>query len=347
MLIRRSPGMLHLALNRPEAINSLTLDMVRLMAHELEAAREDTGVNLVLLSGRGEKGFCAGGDIKIMARAAEENDIRPAMQFLMEENDLDLAVHRYPKPVVVLAHGITMGGGLGIAAGADVVAATETTRMAMPETRIGFFPDVGSTGWLFEKCGKGYPEFLGLTGYELKGAHCVRVGLADCLIPESEIPGAIGAMSSHAPVLMSDRHAASNRVREILAPFTLKDIPADPEMDQWVEEYFAGKTSVSGILDELRDCITQDDLCEGVFERLSERSPIAVTITLQCLRLDEGRDLREVYQSDLKVARYLMEQHDFKEGVRARLIDRDNRPQWDPDTFDKAAAMLRITPFEE
>ncbi len=347
VLIRRLPGILHLALNRPEAINSLTLDMVRMMTHELETARDDTDVKLVLLSGRGERGFCAGGDIKIMARAAEENDIRPAMQFLMEENDLDLSVHLYPKPVVVLAHGITMGGGLGIAAGADIVAATETTLMAMPETRIGFFPDVGSTGWLFEKCGRGYPEFLGLTGYELKGSQCVRVGLAGCLIPTPGIPGAIEAMSSHAPELSSDRPTASARIREILEPFTLKDIPSDPEMDQWVEEYFAGKPSVTGILDELKDCVTQDDLCEGVFERLSERSPIAVAVTLQCLRRDEGRDLREVYQSDLKVARYLMEQHDFKEGVRARLIDRDNRPQWDPDTFEKAAAMLRATPFEE
>lgn len=347
VLIGRSPGLLHLALNRPEAINSLTLDMVRVMAHELEAAREDTDIRVVLVSGRGEKGFCAGGDIKIMARAAEENDIQPAMQFLMEENDLDLAVHLYPKPVVVLAHGITMGGGLGIAAGADIVVATETTHMAMPETRIGFFPDVGSTGWLFEKCGRGYPEFLGLTGYELKGTQCVRVGLTGCLIPTSGLSTAIAALSSHAPELASDRRAASAGIREILDPFILKDIPEAPEMDRWVEEYFAGKTSVTGILDELKDCVTQDNLCEGVFERLSERSPISVTVTLQCLRRNEGRDLREVYRSDLEVARYLMEQHDFKEGVRARLIDRDNRPQWDPDTFEKAAAMLRVTPFEE
>ncbi|MCK9263386.1 MAG: enoyl-CoA hydratase/isomerase family protein [Deltaproteobacteria bacterium] len=104
---------------------------------------------------------------------------------------------------------------------------------------------------------------------------------------------------------------------------------------------------VGDILNELKDCVIQDDLCEGVFERLSERSPMAVTITLQCLRRDEGRDLREVYQSDLKVAGYLMEQHDFKEGVRARLIDRDNCPQWNPDTFENAAVMLPVLPFEE
>ena len=346
VLVRRLPGILHLELNRPEAINSLTLDMVRMVARELETSRNDNGVKLVLLSGRGERGFCAGGDIKIMARAAAENDIQPAMQFLKEENDLDLAVHLYPKPVVVLAHGITMGGGLGIAAGADIVVATESTRMAMPETRIGFFPDVGATGWLFVKCGRGYPEFLGLTGYELKGPQCVGVGLASCLIPTSGLPKAIEAVIAHAPGLANDRHDAADQIREILGPFTKKDILKDPEMDQWVEEYFAGKTSVSGILNGLKECSTHDELCEGVFERLSERSPLAVAITLQCLRRNEGRDLGEVYRSDLKVARYLMEQHDFKEGVRARLIDRDNRPQWDPDTFEKAAVMLRFISFE-
>lgn len=347
VLVRQLPGMLNLVLNRPEAINSITLDMVRAITRALDKARDDGSVRLILFSGEGEKGFCAGGDIKIMARTTQENDVEPAMQFLKEENDLDLAIHLYPKPVVVLAHGVTMGGGLGLAAGADIVAATETTRMAMPETRIGFFPDVGSTGWLFLKCRTGYPEFLGLTGYELKGTECVRVGLACCLVPSARIEDAVTAMSRHAPTLPSERTAAAAVLREVLRPFTLADIPANPEMDQWVEEYFAGKTSVTGILEELRACSMQNDLCEGVFERLSERSPTAVVVTLECLRRDEGRDLKEVYRSDLEVARYLMAQHDFKEGVRARLIDRDNRPQWDPDNFEDAAAMEHLTQADE
>jgi len=342
VLIRQLPGVLNLVLNRPEAINSITLDMVRSMAGELEKARGNEDVRLVLFRGEGEKGFCAGGDIKIMARASQENDMAPAMQFLKEENDLDLAIHDYPRPVVVIAHGITMGGGLGIAAGADIVVATETTRMAMPETRIGFFPDVGATRWLFSRCGKGYPEFLGLTGYELKGAECVRVGLASCLIPSSRLEEAVAALISRAPSLASERKEAAAEIREILKPIASSDIPADPEMDRWVEEHFAGKKSVTGILSKLRACSTLNDLCEGVFERLSERSPTAVVVTLECLRRDEERALKDVYRSDLDVARYLMSQHDFREGVRARLIDRDNRPQWDPDTFERAAATVHL-----
>ncbi|HVN70903.1 MAG TPA: enoyl-CoA hydratase/isomerase family protein, partial [Desulfomonilia bacterium] len=127
-------------------------------------------------------------------------------------------------------------------------------------------------------------------------------------------------------------------------PFEYEDIPDNPEMDQWVREYFSGKSSVLEILNDLSACSTQNDLCEGVFSRLSERSPSAVVVTMKCLRRDEGRDLAEVYKSDLKVARYLMAQHDFREGVRARLIDKDDRPQWDPDSFEKAVFMGPFMP---
>lgn len=117
-------------------------------------------------------------------------------------------------------------------------------------------------------------------------------------------------------------------------------------MDGWVEEYFAGKSSVLDILSALKVCSTQNDLCEGVFSRLSERSPSAVVVTLRRLRGDEGRDLKDVFQSDLKVARYLMAQHDFREGVRARLIDKDDRPKWDPDSFEKAVLMENLMPID-
>ena len=346
VLIRRSDGVVHIVLNRPEVINSLTLDMVRIIADALYEARNDDSVRLIILSGAGERGFCAGGDIKLLARAVTENNLEPAMQFLKEENDLDLAIHRYPKPVIVFANGVTMGGGLGISSGADITIASKTTRMAMPETRIGFFPDVGSTGWLFLKCSGGYPEFLGLTGYEMIGAECVRIGLADCLIPSSRFGDALETLKLHAPSLSSERKDAGRRLRDLLRPFEQREIPANPEMDRWVKEYFAGKTSVLDILNGLRACSILNDLCEGVFGRLKERSPNAVFVTLKCLRRDEGRDLAEVFRADLKVARYLMGRHDFREGVRARLIDKDNRPQWDPDSFEKAAQEEPLMPID-
>ncbi len=340
VLVRRTKAALHLILNRPETINSLTLEMLRIIAAEIDKAGADHTVKLVIFSGSGAKGFCAGGDIKIMAQAVTGNDIEPAMRFLEVENKLDLAIHRFHKPVVVFAHGITMGGGLGLSAGADILAANATTRMAMPETRIGFFPDVGATGWLFQKCKRGYPEFLGLTGYELLGAECVRVGLAHCLIPSTRFDKALDAVIEHSSKLPTDRKAAAAVLKEILGPFMQPGIPDKKEMDRWIETYFAGKTSVLDLLKDLKTCSDQSDLCDGIFAGLSERSPLAVVTTLKCLRSDEHKDLVEVYESDLSVARFLMTQHDFREGVRARLIDKDNRPHWDPESFEQATRAL-------
>jgi enoyl-CoA hydratase/carnithine racemase len=340
VLIRRTKAVLHLILNRPEVINSLTFDMLLIIADEMAKAEFDNTIKLVIFSGEGSKGFCAGGDIKIMAQAVTRNDIEPVMSFLKVENELDLNIHRFHKPVVVFAHGITMGGGLGLSAGADIVAANETTRMAMPETRIGFFPDVGSTGWLFQKCGRGYPEFLGLTGYELLGTECVRIGLADCLIPSARFDKALDAVIESSSELPPGRKAAAAALTDILGPFMQTEIPAKKEMDRWIETYFADRTSVLDLLNDLKACSGQNNLCEGVFARLSERSPLAVVTTLQCLRRDEHKDLAEVYESDLSVARFLMTQHDFREGVRARLIDKDDRPHWDPESFEQATRML-------
>ena len=343
VLIQRNKAVLHLILNRPESINSLTLQMLQMIAGELDKAAADKDVKLIIFSGQGTRGFCAGGDIKIMARSVTENDIEPVMSFLKVENKLDLAIYNFQKPIVVFAHGITMGGGLGLSAGADIVAVNETTRMAMPETRIGFFPDVGATGWLFQKCRPGYPEFLGLTGYELTGLECVRVGLANCFIPDNRFYNALDALIECSPELPTNRQEAAAVMTKILDPFRQNDITEKKEMDRWVETYFADKTSVLDLLNDLKACSDQNDLCEGVFARLSERSPLAVVTTLRCLRRDEHRKLAAVYESDLLIARFLMTQHDFREGVRARLIDKDDRPRWDPESFEQAVKMLDLT----
>ncbi len=168
VVIQQTGQMLAITLNRPQAINSLNLEMVRLLQAALNIARQETRIHFILLKGAGERGFCAGGDLKTLAQAVQAGEARRAEQFFQEEYALDLDVHEFPKPVVVLADGVTMGGGLGLAAGADLVIATERTRIALPETRIGFFPDVGATGWLFSKCPPGYPEFLALD--RLRGA---------------------------------------------------------------------------------------------------------------------------------------------------------------------------------
>ena len=233
ILVGRHARMVSIVLNRPRVLNSLNLEMIRSIDHQLDEIEADQNVQFVLLYGAGERGFCAGGDIKAIAQAVQQNTPLPADQILKEEYDLGLRLHRFPKPVIALADGITMGAGLGLVAAADVAVATERTRMAMPETRIGFFPDVGATGWMFTKCPKGYPEYLGLTGYEMVGAEAVRVGFASHLVKSERLSELITALEGYSATLLQTRSEAAEELLAGLDHFFDTDIPTKPEMDEW------------------------------------------------------------------------------------------------------------------
>jgi enoyl-CoA hydratase len=334
VLITNNGPVQSIVLNRPAVLNSLSYEMIGSIRKAVERTAEDETVGLLLFYGAGERGFCAGGDIKAMARDVREGRVDRALHFLSEEYALDLSLHRFPKPVVVLADGITMGGGLGLAAGADLVVATERTRLAMPETRIGFFPDVGATGWLYEKCPPGYPEFLGLTGYEVQGRESVRLGLATHLVHSGDLPGFIERLKNLPAGPPGGKGLALRKIAKLIEPFTLKDIPPNPEMDDWVRTTLAGKNSILTLLEDLRQCGLFSDLCQGIFQRLSERSPTALTVTLQLLGHNQGRPIEEVFETDLKASRFLLNHPDYLEGVRARLIDKDDRPRWHPDHLE-------------
>jgi enoyl-CoA hydratase len=335
VLVKKDHSTLSIGLNRPQVLNSLNRNMVRRIQKALDKAEQDDAIHLVLLYGEGERGFCAGGDIKAMAQAVREGKMEKALQFLEEEYALDLSIHRFPKPVVVLADSITMGGGLGLCGGADMVLATERTRSAMPETRIGFFPDVGATGWMFRKCHPGYPEYLGLTGYEMTGAECVRVGFATHLMAFKDVPTLLDLLKKNSRKISEEKPTAVRQLTGLIEPFLDSRVPPKPEMDDWVKAYFCGKTSITGILEELRQCSIFNDLCDGVFERLSERSPTALVVTLQLLRHNEGRPIEEVFEADLKAARFILAHPDYLEGVRARILDKDDRPRWEPDSLER------------
>jgi enoyl-CoA hydratase len=334
ILVECAPGLRALVLNRPRVLNTLNREMIRLLAQALKAALANPEVRLVMISGAGDRGFCAGGDLKELTRAVASGEVHLADQFFREEYALDLMIHQSSKPVVVLAHGITMGGGLGLAAGANIVVATEATRMAMPETRIGFFPDVGGTGWLFTKCLPGYPEYLALTGYELLGAECVRLGLATHLVESVRLPEMKRALENCAPELSGDKLGAVQQLEEVLAPFCRRDITPNPELDAWVAEHFAGKRSLQGIMAALNQCSLELKLCEDVRRRLQERSPTALAVTLQLLRANEGRPLPEVFHREALAAHFVITHPDYLEGIRARIIDKDDQPRWQPDTIE-------------
>ena len=333
MVIEQSGQVLAITLNRPQAINSLNLEMVRLLQAALEIARKDAKVHFVLLKGAGERGFCAGGDLKNLAQAVQAGEAWRADQFFQEEYALDLTVHEFPKPVVVLADGVTMGGGLGLAAGADLVIATERTRIALPETRIGFFPDVGATGWLFTKCPPGYPEFLALTGYEILGAECLRLGLATDFANSSQLTLIQEALRNFSIPLPKNRQQAAALLRSELAIFL--EEPGFPvcELDQWVAEHFQGRKTLPEIIDSLSTCSLESMVCREVFDHLAERSPTALDLTIKLLRHNEGQPLVQVFAAEAQAAAFIVRHPDYVEGIRARLLDKDDQPKWSPATI--------------
>ena len=333
--VERHSHMMTIVLNRPRVLNSLNLEMISALDKGLDEVEREDRLQFVLLSGAGEKGFCAGGDIRAIAEAVRQNLTARALESLAAEYALCLRLHRFPKPLIVLADGIAMGAGLGLAAAADIAVATERTRMAMPETRIGFFVDVGATGWMFARCPKGYPEYLALTGYEVAGAEAVRIGFSTHLGRSAELPQVKTILESWNVELARERPLAGRQLATALDGFFNKDIPPKTEMDNWVADYFSGETSMVRLMENLRQCSIFSDLCDGVFHRLSERSPTSVALTLELLRHNEGRPLDEVFQADLSAARFIFAHPDFVEGVRARLIDKDDKPRWRPPTIEE------------
>lgn len=332
---RRLTNGLAVILNRPEAINSLTEAMIDAIEGLLDEAQADDRCRFVLFYSSSARGFCAGGDVKELARLSAEKKFDRVDSFFRKEYGLDLRIHLFPKPVIALADGITMGGGLGIAAGAGISIATERTLMAMPETRIGFFPDVGSTGWMFQRCPRGYPEYLGLTGYDMKGVECVRVGFATHWMPSAEMPRLIALLESLVLEGNADRRAGENTLLERISGLLDFHISANGELDDWVERYFAGCSDIREMLAALSLCREQEDHCDRVFASIAERSPTALVLTLKLLRHNEGRPLKEVFAAELTAARWITRHPDYLEGIRARLIERDNNPRWQPEHIEE------------
>jgi enoyl-CoA hydratase/carnithine racemase len=327
-----------IALNRPQVLNSLNLEIIRQIRAYLEKAKSDDACKCVLLCGIGDRAFCAGGDIKAMAQWVKQDDFDSADLFFKEEYALDLFVHQFPKPLLVLIDGIAMGGGLGLAAGADLVIATEKSRMAMPETGIGFFPDVGATKWLFDKCPPGYAEFLGLTGYTMQGADTVRCGLATHLVPSENVDRLISALKELPDSVWQKEGRGLSAIRSLAEKQRQK--PASQEaMGNWVQYHFADKSSLQEILNCLKDNASRDPFSQEILKTLIGRSPTALTLTFLLFGLNKKRPLKEGFQIEQKAAAFMIRHPDYLEGVRAQILEKDHRPRWNPDTIEKVGVL--------
>lgn len=310
-----------ITLNRPKALNALNQEMVEAMIEALTAWADDDEVKAVVVDGEGEKGFCAGGDIKMLAESGKAGDDR-AWRFWRDEYRLNTLIKEYAKPYVALIDGITMGGGVGVSIHGSHRVAGDRTLFAMPETGIGFHPDVGGAYFLPRLAGA-LGNWMGLTGARLKTADCIAAGVATHYVPSERNGELIHALETER--LDDD----GERIEALLDGFGGDAGKSDLAHERGLIEAAFSRESVDSILfslDEAGDAWSQKQA-----KILRAKSPTSLHVTLEALKRGGDLDLREVMTQDLRVSmRFLDAGSDFYEGVRAVVVDKDNNPDWGP-----------------
>ena len=300
-------------LNRPRAINSLTREMVVAVRAQLSAWADDDGIRAVSIEGAGSKGMCAGCDVRAV-REAHLAGGPGGVDFWADEYALDAQIAEYPKPVIALMDGIVMGGGLGLSMFADARWTTERSRIAMPETIIGFFPDVAAT-YLLSRAPGELGTHMAMTGATVTGADAVHLGLADAVVDHARLPELVRAVAEGGPV-RAVPHGASEGEDSRLA-----------QARAWVDECYAGDDPAT-IVRRLAAHDHPD--ARAAAEEISLRSPLSVAVTLEALRrAADAPSPRAVLETDTVVSAHLLERPDFVEGVRAQLVDKDRQPRWE------------------
>jgi enoyl-CoA hydratase len=331
VIIHRDGAVGHLSLNRPKALHALTLEMCHAMSAALTEWAADDAVEAVIIDHAEGRGFCAGGDIAFLRHSAVSDGGVSGRKFFHDEYQLNHQLFTYPKPVVTFMDGITMGGGVGIAMPARYRVATENTRLAMPETGIGLFPDVGG-GWYLSRLPGRLGQFLALTGARLDGAEVCWAGLATHYLPSEKLaeakarviehPGRIAGILAELSETPPEariagnadaiaRHFASDRYEDILASL---EADADDPANEWAAKELA---------------------------TLGTKSPQTCTVALRELAESEGlSDFADEMRMEYRIASRVLIRPDFAEGVRAVIVDKTNDPQWNPATPEEVLAPL-------
>ena len=313
-VIARCDGRIgRILLNRPKALNAIDLPMIRACSRALEGWRDDPHVHAVVIEGAGDRAFCAGGDIRALRQYELDGEHDRAEEFFREEYELNLAIATYPKPYVALIDGICMGGGIGVSVHAPYRVATEHAAFAMPETAIGFFPDIGATFFLPRLPGE-IGTYLGLTGARMQGADAVHAGLATHFTPRADLPAVSRALAKDGP-------AALGLYVAPLPAFSLA--PNRAAID-----HCFGADGVPGIVQRLE--AVGDPWAAKALDTLRTVSPSALCWTLAALRRGADLTLPQCQAAELALTRTTMRHPDFAEGVRAMVVDKDRKPRWQP-----------------
>jgi enoyl-CoA hydratase len=328
--IERRGGVVIVTLNRPRALNALSFDMCRALHEGLARWQADPGVHAVLIKGAGERAFCAGGDLRWLYEVLISQGVEPALEFYALEYAMNARLHHFTKPYIALLDGITMGGGVGVSVHGSHRVVTERTLFAMPETGIGFFPDVGAT-YVLPRLRGALGMYLGLTGAGLNAADCVWAEIGSCYVPSEGLDAL-----EHALVradLAADAHGTVDR---LLASFQADPGPALLAEDiDWINSCY-GRSDLAAVLKALGD--EKTGWGEGQLEQLSSKSPTSLAVTFRQLQEGAALDFDAAMRLEYRLVPRFLAGHDFREGVRALIIDKDRRPEWRPSRLEEVAA---------
>ena len=337
LIIEKKNGVGHIILNRPKALNAITLGMVRGMHSCLKEWATDESVNVVVVSGAGEKAFCAGGDIRTLYESIVAGG-KDHITFFQEEFALNEYIYTYPKPYIAMLDGYVMGGGMGISQGASYRIATERTKLSMPETAIGYFPDVGGSYFL-SRCPESIGIYLGLTGKSIQAQDAVYSNLADWVMDsgrQSQFITALENLNSQAPL--------SDQINAILINLGASNQAVDASfltIGKQINQCFSldAVTEIENALKSLEGQ-THSEWAKEALKKMSTNSPLAMAATLRMIQAGKTLNLSQCFAMELTLAEHWMQIGDFVEGIRALIIDKDNSPKWRYEKSDLSSKQL-------
>jgi enoyl-CoA hydratase len=338
LIVRREGAAGIIRLNRPKAINAMTYEMSQGVDAALDRFEADPKVAVVILEGAGERGLCAGGDIRGLYESSKVGGDLGKL-FWRQEYIMNARIAKYPKPYVAFMDGLVMGGGVGLSGHARHRVVTEKTKLAMPEVGLGFFPDVGGT-WLLSRSPGEVGTFFGLTGQTMNGPDAIFSRFADAVVSSAKLPALREALTAVRPGI------SSAVVEKIIAGFATGEragpiAAMQPSIDRWfaydrMEDIFAA--------------LARDDseFAQSTLKTLNEKSPRGMVVTLKLLRLARhSSSLEECLVREYRAALEVFRSDDFREGVRAAVIDKDRNPKWQPPRIEDVTPEMLVPYFAE
>ncbi|TGN38817.1 enoyl-CoA hydratase/isomerase family protein [Marinobacter confluentis] len=319
-----------ITLNSPKTLNALSGAMIDDIQQTLDGWAESPDICMVVLKGAGERGFCAGGDIRELYDALSEGrDGAKAADYFVREYRLDFSVHRFPKPVITIAHGAVMGGGLGLLTASRYRLVLPDITMAMPEITIGLFPDVGAS-WFLNRLPGRLGLFMGLTGARLNASDVMRVGLADMVLKPEQAEDLLARLQQER--WSGDSAVDDNRLFRLVKQLEHPDYRALPDSElarheQTIAQLSAGE-QLPDIVEQLLGAEENSDWWQAAMNNLRGGCPVTAWLVWNQLKKAQQMSLKDIFRMELTMATRCTQRPDLKEGIRARIIDRDQSPQW-------------------